>query len=47
MDYANSQRVKVWGETRVVEDDANLLDQLRDPDYPAKVERASLFTHHG
>lgn len=44
MDYANSQRVKVWGTARVVEDDAELLDQLRDPNYPAKVERAIVFT---
>jgi hypothetical protein len=44
MDYTNSQRVKVWGTARVVEDDAELLDQLRDPNYPAKVERAIVFT---
>ncbi|MBA4192018.1 MAG: pyridoxamine 5'-phosphate oxidase [Planctomycetaceae bacterium] len=44
MDYANSQRVKVWGTARVVENDANLLDLLRDPDYPGKVERAIVFT---
>lgn len=43
MDYANSQRVKVWGTARVVDDDAELLDQLRDPNYPAKVERAIVF----
>jgi hypothetical protein len=28
----------------VVEDDAELLDQLRDPDYPGKVERSIVFT---
>ena len=44
MDYANSQRVKLWGTAKVVEDDAELLDQLRDPDYPGKVERAIVFT---
>jgi predicted pyridoxine 5'-phosphate oxidase superfamily flavin-nucleotide-binding protein len=44
MDYANQQRVKLWGTARVVEDDASLLDRLRDPDYPAKVERAIVFT---
>jgi predicted pyridoxine 5'-phosphate oxidase superfamily flavin-nucleotide-binding protein len=44
MDYANQQRVKLWGTARVVEDDPGLLDQLRDPDYPAKVERAIVFT---
>ena len=31
MDYANRQRVKLWGTARVVEDDAELLDHLRDP----------------
>ena len=44
MDYANQQRVKLWGTARVVEDDAELLDRLRDPDYPGKVERAIVFT---
>ena len=44
MDYANQQRVKLWGTARVVEDDRRLLDQLRDPDYPGKVERAIVFT---
>jgi predicted pyridoxine 5'-phosphate oxidase superfamily flavin-nucleotide-binding protein len=43
MDYANSQRVKLWGEARVVEDDPALLGRLRDPAYPGKVERAILF----
>ena len=44
MDYANQQRVKLWGTARVVEDDPGLLDHLRDPDYPGKVERAIVFT---
>ena len=44
MDYANQQRVKLWGTAKVVEDDAELLDRLRDPDYPGKVERAIVFT---
>ena len=43
MDYANGQRVKLWGEARVVEDDPALLEKLRDPAYPGKVERALLF----
>ncbi len=43
MDYANGQRVKIWGEARVVEDDPALLERLRDPAYPGKVERAILF----
>jgi predicted pyridoxine 5'-phosphate oxidase superfamily flavin-nucleotide-binding protein len=44
MDYANRQRVKVWGTAKVVEDDPALLDRLRDPEYPGKVERAVVFT---
>jgi predicted pyridoxine 5'-phosphate oxidase superfamily flavin-nucleotide-binding protein len=44
IDYANQQRVKLWGTARVVDDDPGLLDQLRDPDYPGKVERAIVFT---
>lgn len=43
MDYANSRRVKLWGTARVVEDDARLLERLRDPSYPGKVERAIVF----
>lgn len=44
MDYAHSRRVKVWGTAKVVEDDAALLERLRDPDYPGKAERAIVFT---
>ena len=43
MDYARSRRIKLWGHARIVEDDPALLDRLRDPDYPGKVERAILF----
>ena len=43
MDYARSRRIKVWGNARVVDDDRALLDQLRDPAYPGKVERAIVF----
>ena len=43
MDYARSRRIKLWGNARVVEDDPALLDQLRDPSYPGKVERAIVF----
>ena len=42
MDYARSRRIKLWGHARIVEDDPALLDRLRDPDYPGKVERAIL-----
>lgn len=44
MDYANSQRVKLWGKARVVEGGSALEERLRDSNYPAKVERAILIT---
>lgn len=44
MDYAHSRRVKVWGTAKVVEDDAELVERLRDPDYPGRIERAIVFT---
>jgi uncharacterized protein len=44
MDYANLQRIKVWGTARVVEGDAALEMQFRDAAYPGQVERAILFT---
>jgi hypothetical protein len=44
MDYANQRRVKVWGTAKVVEGDAALLERLRDPAYPGRVERAVVFT---
>lgn len=43
MDYARSRRIKLWGTIRIVEDDAELVEQLRDRSYPGKVERAILF----
>ena len=44
MDYANSQRIKLWGTAKVIENDPDLLKQLHDPDYPGKAERVILFT---
>ena len=43
MDYARSRRIKLWGNASVVEDDPELLERLRDDDYPGKVERAIVF----
>jgi uncharacterized protein len=43
MDYPNRQRVKLWGTAKVVEDDAALVERLRDPENPGKVERAIVF----
>ena len=44
MDYANSQRIKLWGTAKVVEGNSALEKQLRDAEYPGKIERAILFT---
>ena len=44
IDYPNRKRIKIWGAARYVEDDAELLDQLVDPDYAAPPERALVFT---
>jgi len=44
LDFANRQRIKLWGRARVVEGDAALLERLIDPGYRARPERAILFT---
>lgn len=44
MDYANAQRVKIWGEAKVVTDDPALTARVSSPDYAAKVERVIVFT---
>lgn len=43
MDYANRQRIKVWGRAEVVEDDTELLNELNDPSYKGKPERVIRF----
>lgn len=40
IDYANAQRVKIWGEARVIEDDPALLARLMPAGYAAKPEQA-------
>jgi predicted pyridoxine 5'-phosphate oxidase superfamily flavin-nucleotide-binding protein len=44
MDYANRQRVKIWGTARVVENDAELNARLFPEGYKARVDSAILFT---
>ncbi len=44
MDYAGRRRIKIWGRAQIVEDDAQLMEQLLDPQYKARPERAILFT---
>ena len=43
MDYAQQQRIKIWGRARVVEDEA-LTASLHAAGYAAKPEQAILFT---
>jgi hypothetical protein len=44
MDYANRQRIKIWGRARVVESDHALIGKLFVPGYKAKPEQAIVFT---
>ncbi len=44
IDYAHRRRVKIWGEARVVEDDAGLMSRLMPQGYKARSELAILFT---
>ncbi|MEP3209313.1 MAG: pyridoxamine 5'-phosphate oxidase family protein [Maribacter sp.] len=44
MDYPNRTRIKIWGTTAVVDDDAELLKSLSDSSYRSRVERALVFT---
>ena len=39
LDYAERTRLKIWGRGEAIDDDPALLDRVRDPDYPARVER--------
>jgi predicted pyridoxine 5'-phosphate oxidase superfamily flavin-nucleotide-binding protein len=43
IDYAHKQRIKVWGEARVVEGDAELTARLMPEGYKARPEQAILF----
>ena len=44
LDFANRQRIKLWGRARVMENDLALMERLVDPGYRARPERAILFT---
>jgi len=43
MDYARRQRVKIWGNARVIEGNAALIQQLMPPEYKARAEQVILF----
>lgn len=44
IDYAHRRRVKIWGEARVVEGDAELMKKLMPAGYRARPEQVILFT---
>jgi predicted pyridoxine 5'-phosphate oxidase superfamily flavin-nucleotide-binding protein len=44
MDYAQRRRIKLWGEARVVEGDAQLTAKLMPEGYKARPEQVILFT---
>ena len=43
MDYPNRRRIKIWGRARVIDDDAEILARLADPDYKGAPEQAIVF----
>jgi predicted pyridoxine 5'-phosphate oxidase superfamily flavin-nucleotide-binding protein len=43
MNYADRERIKIWGRAHVVKDDPTLFDRLADPSYPGRVEQAIVF----
>jgi predicted pyridoxine 5'-phosphate oxidase superfamily flavin-nucleotide-binding protein len=44
MDYAQRQRVKIWGRARIVDNDPEKLARLMPKGYKARPEQAILFT---
>jgi len=45
MDYANQRRLKIWGRAKVIHEheNPNLIAQLEDPSYRARIERAVII----
>lgn len=44
LNFANRQRIKLWGRARIVEDDDALVEKLFDKGYRARPQRVILFT---
>jgi uncharacterized protein len=44
IDYAHRRRIKIWGEAKVVENDAELMTKLMPEGYRARPEQVVLFT---
>ena len=47
LDFANRQRIKVWGRARVVENDPALMERLVDPGYRARPGARDPVHHRG
>jgi uncharacterized protein len=47
MDYRHRRRLKIIGRAYIVENDPQILDRVRDPNYPAIIERAIVFEIEG
>jgi predicted pyridoxine 5'-phosphate oxidase superfamily flavin-nucleotide-binding protein len=43
IDYAHRRRVKIWGDARVIEGDADLTSRLAPPNYKARPSQVILF----
>lgn len=43
IDYAERQRVKIWGTARFIENDSALIERVMPPGYAAKPERVLVF----
>ena len=43
MDYAHRQRIKIWGDAKAIEGDAELIAKLMPSDYQAKPEQVIVF----
>ena len=43
IDYANRRRIKIWGEARIIEEEAELLAKLMPAGYKARGEQALMF----
>jgi predicted pyridoxine 5'-phosphate oxidase superfamily flavin-nucleotide-binding protein len=43
INYAERERVKIWGRAHIVTDDLSLFGQLADPNYEARIEQAIVF----
>ncbi|MBL1176988.1 pyridoxamine 5'-phosphate oxidase family protein [Pantanalinema sp. GBBB05] len=43
MDYRHRRRIKIWGRAELIEGNADWIERLQMPNYPAAIERVILF----